>query len=529
MLPSNWITSSTYMWIDIRSYQDSDGDGIGDIRGLISRLDYLAEIGTGAIMIPDHQPTDFAYGGTMQTDFCSVDPRLGTLNDFNELIRQAHERKIAVISGWTPYSTHPDHLFFQASRNKNHPDHKIYRDYYLWTDDLNTRLPHPVPRGITIGHWEWDEIREQFYHAIWKTADGTRWCPETNPYSSRMVEENEKMLRFWLDRGLDGFWVDCADKGDFKNYRDHTRFWRKMTGIIHFYGDRICVGEDGTFVEETIGQEGFDQFWCGSKPVPVNKTVFQEGSPSTLVLGPKGQEHQGIHEILISFYNTPKGNQCSKRYSLSQTTDFQNPTAVARVKQYFALALTLPIVPLFIMGTECGFELSLRTNVWSTHYFMPMMWDHSKNHGFTTGTPFVTVDPADYPKNRSVEDQLADKSSILSCYKELALLRKDNPSLQSNEPISSSYVKVPTQNDQKYFAYLRCSSDKPKQKILVVINLVDTPREVTCDFRRTKHRVTERFYVVDLVSGKQEATLEKNSYPVRVPLYGFRILELKEQ
>jgi len=91
-LSSNWFTSSIYMWIDIRSYKDSNGDGVGDIPGLISKLEYLKDLGIGAIMFPGHMPTDFAYGGTMVTGFYDVEPNLGTLEDFDHLITEAHKR-----------------------------------------------------------------------------------------------------------------------------------------------------------------------------------------------------------------------------------------------------------------------------------------------------------------------------------------------------------------------------------------------------------------------------------------------------
>lgn len=112
----NWPLSSIFCWLDIRSCQDSNGDGMGDIPGLVSRLDHFQEVGIGALLFPGLQPSDFAYAGTMMTGFCGVDPRFGTLQDFDRLIEEAHRREIAILPGWSPFSTHPDHPYFQASQ-----------------------------------------------------------------------------------------------------------------------------------------------------------------------------------------------------------------------------------------------------------------------------------------------------------------------------------------------------------------------------------------------------------------------------
>ena len=150
------------MWLDIRSCQDSDGDGIGDVAGLISRLDHFRDAGIGAFLFPGLRPTDFAYGGTMVTADRDVEPRLGTLSDVERLIEEAHARDIRIILGWMPFSTHPDHAAFAASRDPNHVDHDVFGNYYLWTDDINSRQPR------RWGHWEWDEQRRAYFHTVWK-------------------------------------------------------------------------------------------------------------------------------------------------------------------------------------------------------------------------------------------------------------------------------------------------------------------------------------------------------------------------
>jgi len=529
-LGSDWITSSVYMWIDIRSYRDSNGDGIGDIQGLISKLDYLEEIGVRVILTTALHPTDFAYAGTMMTKFCDIDPRLGTLEDFDRLIVEAHRRGIRFVACWAPYSTHPDHPYFQASRNPNHPKHEEYCDYYVWTDDPNTHWF----RGL--GHWELDDMRKQYYHVIWQTQKKTdaRWCPETNPYSERMRKENERVIRFWLERGLDGFWIDCGGGGGtFRTEEDRVAFSQEINRIIHSYPNKLSIAEGGGLrIERTIYRLGYDQFWCHQgMRVPVIQTIF---GGRTLVDGPHpGREDHGIHDVLIGFYNVPKGNQCCTlgwelwlSPSHKEPLDLRDPLNVVRVKQLFALATTLPLAPIFFMGMECGFRTDVSIDPPET-YFVPMMWvSEEPNFGFTTGKPFIKANPYNYPENMAVKDQLADEDSILNSFKKLVNLRKDNPALQANEPIGDSYARIPSQDDLKYYAFVR-SCTKTGQKVLVIFNLQDSAEKISLNFERTRHKVYGKFTMIDLCDGEPVAPLSSNIYSLQLPAHGFRILEMK--
>ena len=109
-LPPDWPLSATFMWLDLRACQDSNGDGIGDLLGLVQRLDHFEEVGVNALVFPGLQPSDWAYAGTMMTGFCEIDPRFGTLADFDCLLAEAHARGIAIIPGWNPFFLTGGHL-----------------------------------------------------------------------------------------------------------------------------------------------------------------------------------------------------------------------------------------------------------------------------------------------------------------------------------------------------------------------------------------------------------------------------------
>ncbi len=255
-MAASWMTASSYLHIDIRSFFDANGNGYGDIPGLIAKLDYLPDLGVGVLRTAGVMPTDFAYGGTMVRDYFNVEPRLGTLADFDRLIAEAHRRGLRVITGCSPYTRHPDHSHWQASRDPSHPDHAEFADFFFWdSDDLN----EPAP--ARMGRWEWEGLRQRYYYRIWFTWDG-RPCPETNATSARFRQENEQILRFWLDQGLDGFWIDTATAGTFMRYDDHVAFSRELNAIVHSYPGRCTLAEGGTrSVAAAIDEDGFDSFW----------------------------------------------------------------------------------------------------------------------------------------------------------------------------------------------------------------------------------------------------------------------------
>ena len=325
--------------MDLRGCQDSNGDGIGDLPGLISRLDHFQDAGIGAIIFAGLQPSDFSYVGTMMKEFCNVDPRYGSLADFDRLLTEAHAREIAILLGWSPYSAHPDHPYFQASRDPHHPAHQEFRDFFVWTDDLNARQP----RGS--GHWEWDSQRKAYYHTIWYSAD-RRWCPQTNPLSPRLKKENRKVIRFWLDRGVDGFWVDVGVGGSFFTWEDHAAFSREMTGLVHSYPNRWIISEGNKSISDTMERDGYDAFLNNWARAPsTDKTVFREPGKGRFTEFFEGLETQGIHEALLSFYDEPKGNHVLNFFRLSKTIDFDDPEDLARLRNQFLIHATLPVIP----------------------------------------------------------------------------------------------------------------------------------------------------------------------------------------
>jgi alpha-glucosidase len=178
-----------------RSFQDSDGDGIGDLNGILRRLDYLVELGTNAIWISPIYPSPMADFGYDVTDYCGIDPIFGTMEDFDRLLAEVHRRGLKMILDFVPNHTSDQHPWFRESRSsRDNPK----RDWYLWRDEPNNWLSN-----FGGSSWERDETTGQYYyHSFLKQQPDLNW---RNPaVQSAMFD----VLRFWLRRGVDGFRVD---------------------------------------------------------------------------------------------------------------------------------------------------------------------------------------------------------------------------------------------------------------------------------------------------------------------------------
>jgi alpha-glucosidase len=527
------MTAVSYQHVDVRSFFDANGDGWGDLPGLIAKLDYLQDLGVGALRLINVMPTDFAYGGTMITDYFSVESRLGTLTDFDRLIAEAHRRGIRVVTGYSPYTRHPDHPHWHASRDPEHPQHAEFADFFFWgSDDANE------PSPARMGRWEWDPLRQRHYYTIWFTWDG-RPCPETNATSPRLRRENEAILRFWLDRGVDGFWVDTATAGTFMRPADHVAFSREFNAIVHSYPERRTLAEGGTrSVAATIEEDGFDSFWTfQARKLPLYETVFGPPGRGLLAEGPSGQEWHGLHEALIGWYDTPGGNQATHLYLFPQALDLEDPSVAARAKQLHALAATLPLAPEVRMGGELGLTLVQHTaGAGSRFHHRPMPWQplaRAPHYGFTTGAPWMEVGPC--PDHATIEAQLAKPDSILSAYRAVTRLRRDTPALQAHWRISQTYAMVPSDDRRETYGFLR-RNPEIGQLMFAAFNFGHTPRVATFDFGRSA-RVREflasqpteasvRYRLQAHAGAASTQELAGSTLRLPLPAHGFAIFEL---
>ncbi|CAG5116626.1 unnamed protein product, partial [Candidula unifasciata] len=191
-----------------RSYKDTDGDGVGDLKGITSKLDYLADLGIGCIWISPVYPSPMNDFGYDLTDYEDIEPLFGTLQDFDELVKEVHKKGLKIIIDFVPSYTSSEHRWFQNSVRRQGK----YTDYYIWHDGIilanGTRAP-PSNWLAVFGWsaWEWHPVREQYYYHSFFVKQ-----PNLNHRDPNVEWEMKSIIRFWLDRGVDGFRVDAIQQ-----------------------------------------------------------------------------------------------------------------------------------------------------------------------------------------------------------------------------------------------------------------------------------------------------------------------------
>ncbi|ELU08811.1 hypothetical protein CAPTEDRAFT_160424 [Capitella teleta] len=204
-----WWQRSVFYQVYPRSFQDSDGDGVGDLTGVISRLDHLVDIGVGAMWLSPFFPSPMVDFGYDVSDYCNIDPVFGSLSDFDRLIAEAHFRDLKVVIDFVPNHTSDQHPWFVASKSSKE-ESNVYRDYYVWHDGRVNRQGKRVPPNNWVSHfsgsmWTWDEGRQQYYLHQYAVEQ-----PDLNYRNPLVHAEMERVLEFWLERGVDGFRLDAV-------------------------------------------------------------------------------------------------------------------------------------------------------------------------------------------------------------------------------------------------------------------------------------------------------------------------------
>jgi len=501
--------AATYLWwqrgiiyqVYPRSFMDSNGDGVGDLRGLISRLDYLRGLGVDAVWLSPIFPSPMKDFGYDVSDYTGIHPLFGTLEDFDLLIREAHAHKIKLVLDFVPNHTSDQHPWFIESRSsRDNPK----RDWYIWRD--------PAPSGGPPNNWlsnfggsawEYDPKTEQYYYHAF-----LREQPDLNWRNSQVIEAMLNVLRFWLERGVDGFRVDVLwHLIKDEQFRDNpvNPDWRegadpyqrllelhttdqaevhavvtRMRRLVDQYQDRVLIGEIYLPVERLVQYYGVN---LSGVQVPFN---FQ------LLLA---KWHARDIARIISQYEAalPKGGW--PNWVLG---NHDRPRIVSRVGSKQArvaamLLLTLRGTPTLYYGDEIGmhdveippekvqdpFEKNVPgRGLGRDPQRAPMQWSAAKNAGFTAGKPWLPI-AEDYAQN-NVEAERDDPLSILSLYMQLINVRRGEPALEVGE-----LERIDTAGD--LLTYIRRDGESA---FLVALNFGSEPQVIDISDRAGGGRIT---------------------------------------
>jgi alpha-amylase len=425
-LPEGW-QHGAFMEIFVRAYQDGDGDGIGDLRGLTSRLDYLKDLGIKGLWLMPIQRNADGDHGYATSEFRSVAPEYGTLADFDELIKQAHARGIGVVMDYVINHSAAQHpLFVEALKGKDNP----YRDWFVWSDD--------APQGWDIwGKTPWYHAASQPWLFKGHPKDlpkppsdakgfyfGTfgPHMPDFNLRNPKVLAYHLDSLRFWLNRGLDGYRLDAVphmienDAVHWNDQPESRRLTKQLQDLIKQYPQRYVVCE-ATAEPAAYG----DPAVCGG--------AFAFGYTQHFVGAARGEA--ASVQKLAEFYRTAPPTMATfvSNHDIfaGQRLWDQVGGDLARYRVAAAGYLLQPGAPFIYFGEEVG-QAGVTQLEGDMPLRSPMSWsDEPGNAGFTTGTPFRPIAPNAATFN--VATEVKNPASLHAFYKAMLALRNSRPSI----------------------------------------------------------------------------------------------------
>ena len=496
-----WWKSAVVYQIYPKSFQDSNGDGIGDIRGIISRLDYLADLGIDAVWISPVYCSPQDDNGYDISDYQDIDPMFGTLADMEELIAEAKKRNIRIIMDLVLNHTSDEHRWFlEAKKGRENP----YHDYYVWKDGEEGRLPNDMKAAFGGPAWEWvPELKQYYFHQFSVKQPDLNW---ENP---KVRIEIYDMILWWMEKGVGGFRLDVIDqiakepdRGITGNGPRLHEFLREMSRETFQKEDLITVGEawgantdnaklysnpDGSefsmvfqFEHMVMDQQPGKEKW-DLAPLPFVKmkqcmakwqnelygtgwnSLFMDNHDLPRIVSRWGDDRKYRKEsakmlatILHGMQGTPYIYQGEE---LGMTNvKFENITHYRDIET----------LNLYRERLEKGYS---REEVMRSIYAKsrdnartPMQWNAEESAGFTVGTPWIEVNPNYVEIN--AEEEIHDPDSVFSYYRILTHLRKKYPVFIDGR------FRLLMEEDSQIFAYTRTSQN---EEMLVCANFTGEP------------------------------------------------------
>ncbi len=453
------------------SFCDSNGDGIGDLQGIISKLPYLKSLGIGALWLSPPYPSPNRDNGYDISDYCNIHKNYGSLSDMDELIKKAGELDIKIILDLVINHTSDQHEWFQKSRQRIEP----YTDFYLWHPGKKGKKPSNWGSFFGGDCWEFDEMRGEYYLHLFAKEQ-----PDLNYKNEAVIKAVEDVMGFWLERGVAGFRCDVINIL-YKNTLENGRWKPALTGSEHY------ISTEGLHrLLNRFNREVFSPYDCFT----VGETVFVTPKMAEELTNPQRQEldtvfafeHMETDCYFIKWFLRPfSPDRFFKTLTKWQnalswnTVYFENhdqPRSVSRfgndicyhaesAKALSTLLLSLRGTPFMFQGQEIGMtnfdypdmekvrDIESR-NIWNLsgrlHFpkklrwkmiklksrdnaRTPMQWSDKINGGFSTGEPWLS--PNSNYKKINVEAQEKDENSVLSYYKKLIALRNGSEVLKS--------------------------------------------------------------------------------------------------
>ncbi|WP_024614363.1 alpha-glucosidase [Clostridium sp. Ade.TY] len=541
----NWWKELVGYQIYPRSFKDSNGDGIGDIKGIISKLDYLKDLGIDLIWICPIYKSPNDDNGYDISDYKNILDEFGTMEDFDLLLKEVHNRGMKLIIDLVVNHTSDEHQWFIESKSsRDNPK----SDWYIWRDGKDNKEPNNWESIFKGSAWEYSKEREQYYLHLFSKKQ-----PDLNWENEDVRKEIYKMINWWLDKGIDGFRVDAIShikKEDGLSDMDNPEGLKYVSSFnkhmnvdgIHNYlkelneetfkkYDIMTVGEaNGVAAEEA-------KDWVSEENGKFNM-VFQfehlhlwgyedennfdvKAYKNVLTRWQNELDENGWNALFVENHDIPRVVS-----TWGNDKEYREESAKAFGATYFLQKGT----PFIYQGQELGMtnvkfecideykdistinsyneriesgvsEEEALKEVWAVsrdNSRTPMQWDNSKNAGFTDGIPWIKVN--ENYKEINVEKEERDENSVLNFYKKLIKLKKSNKTL-----IYGKYNLI-LEDDENIFAYARVLDD---EKFLIIGNLTNKESEYNYDGETLEYsNLLLNNYVVDYHDSLNKFTLK---------------------
>jgi len=538
-MKKSWWKEAVAYQIYPRSFKDSNGDGIGDIQGVISKLDYLKDLGIDVIWVSPIYKSPNDDNGYDISDYQAIAEEYGTMEDFDQLLEEVHQRDMKIIMDLVINHTSDEHPWFIESRSsKDNP----YRDYYIWYEGKKGTPPNNWESIFGGSVWEYDEKTKEYYMHVFSKKQ-----PDLNWENPKVRRDLYQMVNWWLDKGIDGFRVDAIshikkapgfpDMPNPNNLKYVPSYDRHMNqpGIEMFLNelkketfekyDIMTVGEaNGVGInqaDEWVSEENgkfnmifqFEHLSLWSKST--NGGLDIKELKKTLSRWQNGLHNQGWNALFLENHD-----QARSVSTWGNDEEYHEQSAKSFATMYFLMQGT----PFIYQGQEIGMtnvqfqsiedydDVAIKNMYYEalengkTHEEVmeviwtngrdnsrtPMQWNSGRNAGFTTGKPWLKINPNYTTIN--VQQSLNNRQSIYHYYKRLIKIRKENEAL-----IYGKYNLIAAEHEYVY-AYIRTWND---ETFIIVANLFD---EMTTFTFPEQYHNRQAISILSNLDSKKEAT-----------------------
>ncbi|ALB47945.1 glycoside hydrolase family 13 protein [Clostridium beijerinckii] len=502
-MDKKWWKESVVYQVYPRSFNDSNGDGIGDLRGIIEKLDYLKELGIDVIWLSPVYKSPNDDNGYDISDYEDIMDEFGTMEDMDDLIKEGNKRGIKILMDLVVNHTSDEHKWFiEAKKSKDNP----YRDYYIWRDPVNGEEPNDLRSTFSGSAWQYDETTGQYYlHLFSKKQPDLNW--ENEEVRNRIY----KMMNFWIDKGIGGFRMDVIELIGKIPDKKVTHNGPKLHEYIREMNKKTFGGKDLLTVGETWGctTEIAKKY---SNPDDSELSMIFQFEHILLDQQP-GKEKWDLKPLELLDLKKALSRWQVELEGTGWNSLFWNNHDVPRIvsrwgndkeyrvesaKMLATLLHGMKGTPYIYQGEELGMtnvrfeELEDYKDIETLNMYnerkkqgythedimlsiytkgrdnarTPMQWDDSQNAGFTSGQPWLKVNP-NY-KEINVKSQLKDENSIFNYYKKLIKIRKTNPVV-----VHGKYELILEEN-KEIFAYTRTLEN---EMLLVICNFTGNETE----------------------------------------------------